>query len=369
MTYYSFASYLLFKEVRKNIKIILTLFGLLISNGIFAQLCISNTNTTPCCNGIIRTDPRTAHTSNTERTGFENKFDWRAYGDYSVYHPDGGYDFGTGVPYDAWNPFYKNLSYLKHINNYPSVAQNQSEDYKIDFHPEDGWELAHRHLGYELDETTLVTNNTDNRTGPYFILYNRYTGMLRIIASLDNLAAHQSIETGIDFVDATGTGPNKDLVHSALFGHYGETTQTLDQKSGSKVAQLSSYPENKGWWVADFSMAYDPCVCNNESKIKINFSVLDSASVTMDGRVIGTSTPLDGSGSSPLLNGTDFLFAVKKEGFNDVKGGMQTYHNINTLVNKFQQQEASPGQKELLAALHLPEIMLRNHLKSVEHYN
>lgn len=327
-----------------------TLVLCLVAQWVHGQDCINENSNTPCCNGIIRTDPRPQHKSNTERPTFANNFDWRTYGDFNTYHPDGGYDFGAGIPYPVGNPFFKNLSYLKHINNFPAVPTSQAGDGVLDFHPEDGWELLHRNMGFELDETTLTPLNLNNRPGPYFILYNRYTGVLRVLANLDQIGAHQTIETRIDLVEGLSEIDGDTLKHTALFGHYGNTTQTLDQKSATTVARGTNYPELKGWWVADFTMAYDPCICNNQSKLTINFAAINTANVQMDGRLVATSVALDGSGTSPLINGEDFLLAVKKDGF-DVEGGMQTYHNIDKLVNKY---TAPPGltdaQKFLLKA-------------------
>ena len=92
----------------------LSIAFLLISHWSYGQNCINNNIDAPCCNGIIRTDPRPQHNSNTERSAFNNNFDWRTYGDFEVYHPDGGYWGGSGQPYSVGNPFFKNLSYLKH---------------------------------------------------------------------------------------------------------------------------------------------------------------------------------------------------------------------------------------------------------------
>jgi len=239
----------------------------------YGQDCITDDNTTPCCNGIIRTDPRPQHTSNTERSAFKNNFDWRTYGDFNAYHPLGGYWDGTGLPLGMPNPFFTNKSHLSHINNFPSVPSNQSEDDVLDFHPEDGWELLHRHLGYELDETSTIQLNLNNRPNPYFILYNRYTGVLRVIASLDQIGANQTVETRLEFLEGLSELDNDTLRHTGNFAHYDNTTQSLDEKSASTLARGSLYPELKGWWVADFTMAYDPCVCDNQSKLSVNFQL------------------------------------------------------------------------------------------------
>ena len=71
---------------------------------------------------------------------------------------------------------------------------------------------------------------------------------------------------------------------------------------------------------------------------------MNSADLTMSGRLIATEVPLDGSGNSPLLNREDFLTAVYKDGF-DVNGGALTYSNIDKLVEKYKAPISDPLKK------------------------
>lgn len=315
----------------KKLYILLVVF--ITASHIYAQQgdgCVGNDNGLPCCNGLIHTGPDPGKATNTERPLFLNRFDWRT-DDYPAYHPLGYYTDGMGGPILLPNPFKTNDSTLAAINYYTLPIPQKNNDTLLDYKPEDGWELLHRHLGYQPDETTFATT-LQNRKNPYFILYNKYSGLFRVIAALkDDEAETVNIQLLL-------LNPSSYKV-SGLFGYYNNTAQTLDETSYTRLSRSSKYPGQNSWFMADFTLAYDPCVCNNESKLRINFTTITTASVTMDGRLIATSVPMDASGTSPLLNGQDFLLGLNQNGGRAV-AGMQTYHNIDALVNKF---KAPPG--------------------------
>jgi hypothetical protein len=58
-------------KIMNNFKKI-TIAFFLISHWSYGQNCLNNNSDAPCCNCIIRTDPRPQHTSNTERSAFKN---------------------------------------------------------------------------------------------------------------------------------------------------------------------------------------------------------------------------------------------------------------------------------------------------------
>lgn len=315
---------------------ILFVLGLITSTYLHAQTdCVGQDSTYPCCNGIIHTGPDVGKAINLERPPFRNQLDWRT-DDYNVYQPLGGYDDGSGGPAILPNPFKTTGTALQHINYY-NVSIPQRTPVFLDYHLEDGWELLHRNLGYKPDEVTYATA-LENRRGPYIVLYNKTTALFRVIAALDDASA-QNVNTQIEIVKPAGS----DYAFSALFAKYDNQIQTLDEESRSFIASSSVYQGANSWFVSDFYMSYDPCVCNQESRIVINFQTVTTASVSMDGRLIATSVPLDGSGTSPMLNGKDYLMGVHQNGFN-VNGGMLTYSNMDSLVAKL---KTPPGQSDL----------------------
>lgn len=310
---------------------------------IFALLVISKTWAQQ-----ISTDP--ANPINEERPELTNNFNWMDR-ILTVYHPDGGYVDGNDNPIQLGSPYFEREEYQNHFNlfNYDLSLPSNEEPNKLYFHPKDGWELLHKNNGFEPDESTLITDPLINRVGPYFMLYNRYTGKLRVLASFDGIGQNDNIVTTLKFKHPTSGAPN--LVYNGLFNNYGTTSQPLDQQTNVlEISEASKAAINRGFISSDFQMSYDPCTCENQSELIVDFASLNEANMQLEGRLIATSVPLDGSGNSPLLNREDFLTQVYKDNFS-VNGGMLTYKNIDALVEKYEQPELSAFEKAGIAAI------------------
>ncbi len=329
----------------KNLIVFLLIFCLSHSYLSYAD-DMSDDPTQPCCNGYITTDPSldengNPFANNPAKPGATNHFNWME-DVFNVYHHlDGTFTYknGTNAPKDISNPFYLNHDYLRHIN-YKRFNPAQESPEKLNFWPEDGWELLHKNNGYLNDESTLINNPLLELHGPHFILYNKYTGKLRV------LAARSTVTTeGADYV-VTRIGfyipdHNPDSYkYSAIFSDQNNISQPLDEYT--KVTQIiasGDAPSSGLFWAGDFYMAYDPCNCHKRSMLEIQFATIDSAKIDLSGRFIGTSVPLDDDGNSPLLNDErDFLTSVYIEGF-DAKAGALTYDNIDALIDKYDQPD------------------------------
>jgi len=308
--------------------------------------CISNDPNAPCCNGLISTDP--ANPINHERPSLKNYFNWMD-NPIRVYHPtpNGGYTSFNGGPHEMRNPFYTTESYLAHLN-YRTFSFADHVPANLDFHPEDGWELLHKGNGFALNEIDLLPT-AENRRGPYFILYNRYTGTLRTFAAFDDISTSETMQT---ILTLDGEANNTSRYFSGLLNRYEDIINPLDQEiEVVEVAQGSDYTGGGDFFSADFKMAYDPCICNYSSRLLFEFKTKETGQVKLGGRLIGTSVPLDGTGNSPLLNEREFLNTVHLDDNFDVQGGMLTYNNIDDLVEKYQQPEQSLVEKLAIAAI------------------
>ncbi len=331
------------KKNRINFTYILILCSLILFLISFAKAedCINDDDTQPCCNGIISTDPRddpqgNPYASNPGRSEMINHFNWMSES-FNVYHP--GYYGSLGNPEELTNPFFTSAEYLRYINFYQFIPIDYLENRdKLNFYPEDGWELIHKHNGYALNESDFVST-MDNRDGPYYILYNKYTGVLRFIAALRNSISSDIIQTEIKY-HIPEPNPN-DLKCSALFNHYKNIASPLDQETTTiGISASSSAPYDGNFWASDFKMAYDPCICHNRSLLYFKFYSIDTADLQLSGRLLGTSVPLDNSGNSPELYNRDFLTSVLTNGF-DPQSGMLIYRNIDDLVEKYKTPELS----------------------------
>lgn len=318
----------------------LILLYLLLSTPLFAQDgCISEDSSViqACCNGLIITDPSAAW--NPARPDLRNRFDWRD-PKWEVYlpTPGGGYTTGGNQPLLMDNPFFTRNAQLSPINfaKYPSNFSNTDS---LDFHPADGWELLHKYDGFDSLGTNYLYGGPDPyRPGPYVMLYNRYTGRLRVLASFEGINPQTDLmETSIRQRALDNLGQIKS---STLLMKHHNIAQPLSEKT--KVGQVSSVSEatsTSEFFATEFDLAYDPCICLNYSEIEFEFGIIDTALVNLSGTLIGTSQVINTNGNSPLLNNQDFLTSVYKNGLN-VEAGTLTYQNIDNLVDKY---KAGPG--------------------------
>jgi hypothetical protein len=138
------------------------------------------------------------------------------------------------------SPFYK-------IDNLEELRE--SKDMKW----EDGWELVRRGFGL----TDLNTNTTDAVPNAYFILYNKYTGIMRVLLKVCRGADYNAAKITVSF------SPLSQIKTDLLELSRGSIS-AIDKKfiatsfsAGSKYVN-----DNTKWFYGDFPMVYDPCTCN-----------------------------------------------------------------------------------------------------------
>jgi hypothetical protein len=297
--------------------------------------CVSSDANSPCCNnaaGHIKTFPALAY--NPERP--VNKFNWTL-PTFKVYMPP---LWGTEFPPTATtiiNPFYTGIENeaLAPINFFNFGTGQPHEPSKLDFRTTDGWELLSHHLGYQRDEDNFA-NTLDNRNNPYLMLYNRYTGRLRLIAAQGDFpGGSNTLGARIELAPSISGSTN--YFSGVLNGGENGIYYALDQKTRvSAITQGGRPAAGRNFFHMDFQTSYDPCVCNTESDLRIKFTRALNANLQMEGRIIGVNTPLNTSGNieENLTNRKDFLTSVSNPGFN-VKGGSAIYHNIQSLVDRY----------------------------------
>ncbi|KAB2879765.1 T9SS type A sorting domain-containing protein [bacterium] len=166
-----------------------------------------------------------------------------------------------------------------------------SSVYDADIWWEDGWELMWMNTGYypngnpvNIADTNRILSGSyglANPRAPYFILYNRYTGKLRVFA---NLFTDYNQYQNVRMVMSYPTGKD----NSGIFRHLLNYDQTLDQPS--LVTEISSFNHNENnntlWWSSDFQLGYDPCVCEKQSEIDFSFWAVKNLNIDLYGRIV-----------------------------------------------------------------------------------
>lgn len=278
-------------------------------------------------------DPFETRTSPVDANGtviFLNngKFDWRT-NPYSWTHTVNGITLTQNIISPYIQP--GNPNTIGYIDNIP--ADNK---------PEDGWELVKYDFGLTLTGASIQTDH------PRFILYNRYTGILRIFIYFNCPITHADYETGrIRLSYWTGTGGT---LQSALLTYVEKEAVPLDDfNKRLGYINLNQTTSTTGQWlVADFPMAYDPCTCLFEyDLLYIALELVQNSTVTLSGRITTTDHLLVSNRkkvgtypnsfkaemNSKIVNTANGAIEVISEGQKTFKTSAEFLTNLSVLLN------------------------------------
>ncbi|MCE2733148.1 MAG: T9SS type A sorting domain-containing protein [Flammeovirgaceae bacterium] len=250
-----------------------------------------------------------------------NFFDWRLQ-HFSVSMPSFPYSQVT-------SPYY----YGSSATALKGLAKGENNPENYDFYPEDGWELIRKNFGLKADGSQ-ISNETS--IGPHYILYNKYTGTLRVIGWTNTAVGYfPTINVKIKFKDQSKA--------TGLFAFYNTTAKPLDVPAtghATTPAELTSDPLVP--FFADFKLAYDPCTCVFDSNLEIEFNKVQKMNIDLYGRLFATSVPVDLFdpliSSSNVLFNKNFLPSVfdnSNEGtleYRKVTAGMLTYRTLDAMI-------------------------------------
>lgn len=279
-----------------------------------------------CYKNQIRTDPQ--NPANTEYPSKINRdpqghpiFDWvnpEKYWIKSLLNSD-----------KITNPFFDLVN--------PSVRTLRENK---DMYPKDGWELILKSLGLPVDAPNyncslaaqaILNPYNDIVLNPYFILYNKYTGVMRVI-----VACHH-VETGFNAAKIVIKHRNE-VFQSSNLDMYKATDEMplkpLDRfDENPQLVSVAEYMANSDhWFYADFQMFYDPCICNFKSELHVEVYLVTKATITLTGTLDGKiedladyekgkggKVPTEGNNSFSL---DDAIGIGKKavKSYNDAKG-------------------------------------------------
>lgn len=243
------------------------------------SLCINIAKAqAPCTIGQISTNP--ASSTNSIDPSHVNKFDW-------LQNPNYPYNVSCYPKGLSINPFFSSYSNL--------LPLSLTKDYK----PENGWELIHQNLGYDNDGT--ISAITPEHA--YLILYNRYTGILRVLLKTCRGTDYQGMKMRISFPSGT--------YQTNLFDFVGDLKALGEpHRTGDAYATVQQFVNDRqAWYYGDFKMNYDPCTCtsDNYAKLNITSNLIAKSNITLEGSITGTITSIaGGTGTGDANNGGHF---------------------------------------------------------------
>lgn len=286
---------------------------------------------------FISTDPN--HAVNPKRPLLKNTFDWRKRL-WQVYHDEDqvGIFEQNDKPVNIANPFYSENEVLAMINFMYLASWKSGKPEYLDFHPEDGWELLYKHNGITIDGQT---DPLFYRVGPLFMLYNRYTAKVRILAALTTGQPRYFLTT-IEFRSIAN------LSISGLFGKYSGTMNALDRASTTaKVSQLSAGVRRYNFFISEFNLNYDPCICQTKTELEVSFGKVDLATLNGQSKLLGDSR--NDSRNAPIY-GRDFLIGFQE--YNSAVGnGLVNYRNVASLLRQYETSNPSLANQNFRLAV------------------
>lgn len=232
--------------------------------------------------------------------------------------------------------------------------------YQQDIHWEDGWEMMWLNTGYypngELvnvgnpNRITQVGHPLANPRTPYMVLYNRFTGKLRMFANIyADLNAYDS---------ARLTLVQSSITKSGVFRHTLNYDPTLDEPTEATQISSANILNNNNstlWWSTDFQLSYDPCVCKHPSSFEVQISAASTLDVDLFGRSVSLVQNIGAYNSSYLSNETIRDAANSGEGgsllFKSIGGMIDNYNNQMDLYNTRMKSYNAPMNQGLRLVL------------------
>jgi hypothetical protein len=303
----------------KKIILIITIHLIISITNIYSQ-CYNGTNTNPISsspdsasqesnpknktflNWVNNPSVGFPSAGNYTHNPFYNTFNWYPYNQISI-PQNAAFNIGT-VPwangqYTMENPFntgLPNASKLAEGITTPSVNER-------DFWWEDGWELLWMNLGVTPDGVNISTITPGSpltiasaapNNIPYFVLYNRYKGVIRIFANVWFDATvfagrYDAINTSLEFSIPPQTPKGSAVEANGLLRLVNDYDIALDQTTSNLVIHAPSQGtvNMNEWMVSDFQIGFDPCICTlNKAKLIFKFTAVNTITLEMTSRSI-----------------------------------------------------------------------------------
>lgn len=194
-----------------------------------------------------------------------------------------------------------------------------------------GWELLLLNVGRYPDDLTPNTSNESFQSIPYIVIYNRYSGLLRVFA---NFGLDQTVGNGPDAVEIILSYPNPAVMSGLLRLNEGnDRALDINSKVITTKAIAKATNTQRQWFSADIQLAYDPCVCYFPSKLQISFNQIKAGEIELYGRSLTLTDDL----INPQLqvNPKDFLTSFDSS-YELSNGGILAYKGVLPLINDYE---------------------------------
>jgi len=205
----------------------------------------------------------------------------------------------------------------------------------------DGWELINADFGYNNNGTPASQRVMD----PKLLLYNKYTGTLRLFFAKGHTTTsdYNFIKITLSFTGASGEYAFNTFTLSNT-GILFPLDQTDAKTTPAKFQFMQDFQQTPANWVyTDFPMHYDPCTCLFKSKIQIQISYLTKADVNLTGTFTGKLAAIE-NGQGSITGPSGF-----NVGFGDIgKGISKAFKSADEFINDTKKESTNGGALESL---------------------
>ncbi len=183
-------------------------------------------------------------------------------------------------------------------NNNENINEFRIQNPK-DFENKDGWELIQVDLGIP----SAPVNH------PYFILYNRYSGILRIFVAIGQV--YEGYSDAVITLAFTNGSKRSALLENHTSDRFRNALDNFDNKVG-EIEMANQYAgDHPNFWLhADFVMNYDPCTCRELSQLTFTVGLIDRSSLNFE--LNGNAVPVSAINSAGRFNGLGSLGLINQ---------------------------------------------------------
>ncbi|MFY7787893.1 MAG: T9SS type A sorting domain-containing protein [Thermoflexibacteraceae bacterium] len=191
-----------------------------------------------------------------------NRFNWQT----ATYPTWFGNNNNTNNLVQMHSPFYQPAN--SHI--LPLVLSNDTK-------PQEGWELVYDERGFESQINNPTTTAPAHTA---VVLYNRNTGILRVIAArAAQFTDYNAARISLSFADGSKL-PSTLAMALPLTG--------VDKFQNEALVAATNFNQQQYmWFYADFPMTYDPCTCQGNTILKASISFIKNSTISLKGSTLG----------------------------------------------------------------------------------
>jgi hypothetical protein len=201
---------------------------------------------------------------------------------------------------------------------------------------QNGWELLAVNLGYFPNMETFAYHGVTNthQDLPYIVLYNRYLGKIRFHGKVgDEWATKnywQSIRVNLKIPDDSPNFSGLLRLAEGIDKSLNQNTTTTEYTALCEANNVKNQ-----WFVAEFQVAFDPCVCNWPSYMQFDFNLVQNDNLTLHGGGITIQQEIVGGANGDELVHGDYLSNFKREINSDAEGGFVIYKDMQNMVDGY----------------------------------